>query len=81
MTAKELYEHVSVSWAGYGQYNVEINYRGKTYKCHSNNSQAWDYLNWEKGDEPGPYTSKQAYQAFWNECCRVNKIGKFSFLR
>lgn len=79
MTTKELYDKVQIRWVGYGQYEVTIEFRGKTYKCHSNNSQAWDYKDWEPGDGPHPYTSKQAYQAFWDECCRKNHIGKYSY--
>lgn len=79
MTAKELFNKVQVKWAGYGQYEVTIQFHNKTYKCHSNNSLAWDDKDWEPGDGPHHYTAKQAYHAFWDECCRKNHIGKYSY--
>lgn len=79
MNAKELFNKVQVKWAGYGQYEVTIQFRNKTYKCHSNNSLAWDDRDWEPGDGPHHYTAKQAYQAFWDECRRKNRIGKYNY--
>ena len=79
MTIKQLLEHISVSWKGYGLYEVEITFRGKTYTCGSNNSHAWDDRNWEPGDGSHYYTKKQALQSFWDECCRKNHLGKYSY--
>lgn len=74
MTEKQLKEKVDVrrgNW--YGHYDVTIEYRGKKYHCTSNNSFAYDGL------DEGAYgrTSKQAYQAFYEECLQRNHLGKY----
>ena len=79
MTTEQLSERVSVSWKGYGLYEVKITFHGKVYTCHSNNSMAWDDRNWEPGDGPHHYTKKQALQAFWDECCRKNHLGAYNY--
>lgn len=73
MTEQQLRERVVVrhgNW--YGFYEVTIKYRGKKYHCSSNNSLAYDAL------DTGAYgiTSKQAYQAFYEECKRMNDINR-----
>lgn len=79
MTLKELKNKVTVTrWHGYGQYKVRIIYRGKEYFCHSNNSMAFDRaIDPEKSD--GYYTTKQAWQAFYDECKQKNHLGEFSY--
>ena len=81
MTKEQLIQNVCVERMGQGQYQVTIWYRNKKYTCTSNDSQAWDDHNWDPGDGPHHYTSKQALQRFWNECCMKNHIGKYSSLR
>ena len=77
MVLKKLIDKVDVKWCGYGQYEVTIQFRGKTYKCKSNNSMAWDDRDWEPGDGFHHYTKRQALQAFYDECCYKNHIGKY----
>ena len=79
MTLKQLRERITVRWSGYGSYEVTIEYYGKTYKCTSHNSLAYDFMNWEPGDQRGHYTPKQAYEAFWNECKRANYLGEYKY--
>lgn len=82
MTLKELKEKTSVRWCGYGQYEVTITYRGKTYKCKSNNSPAWDRLddeNYSDNYRVGFYTNKEAWQAFYEECLQKNHIGNYKY--
>lgn len=71
MTEQQLRERVDVHHSySYGVYEVTIEYRGKKYHCRSNNSLAYDGL------DTGAYgiTSKQAYQAFYDECKRKNNL-------
>lgn len=80
MTERELKERIQVKWKGYGTYKITILYRNKPYSCTSHNSLAYDAI----GSEPencSYYTSKQAYKAFWNECCRNNNLGKYNIER
>jgi hypothetical protein len=73
MTEKELKERVNVRWAGYGTYKVTINYRGKEYTCTSHNAPAYDMLD-DHDTRGAYYTSKGAYQSFWDECKRKNNL-------
>lgn len=72
MTEKELKSRMEVRWRGYGTYGISILYRGKWYSCISHNSLAYDML--DEYESVGYYTSKQAYQALWDECCRTNNL-------
>lgn len=78
MTLKELRKRVRVTRdGGYCNYKVTIEYRGKTYTCHSHNSLAWDRLdddNYRDNEVNGFYTNKGAYLAFYNECKRANDL-------
>lgn len=83
MTLKQLEERVRVKIAnGYCSYEVTINYRGKEYKCHSNNSLAWDR---QSCDDVHPqitlfsYTLKGALNSFYEECKRKNNIGEYKY--
>lgn len=61
-------------------YKVEVTYKRKKYTCISRNCMAWDAIN-AIGDVTGLSfykTQKQGYQAFYDECLRKNKIGKFA---
>ena len=77
MTTKQLREHTKVTKIGYGSYEVRIKYRGKEYKCHSNNSLAYDRLDdpdhSEKWELCG-YNNKRAWQSFYDECTHKNSI-------
>lgn len=81
MTLQELKQRVRVERdRGYCSYIVKIDYRGKEYKCHSNNSLAWDRLdddNYRDNEVNGFYTNKGAYQAFYDECKRKNCLGGY----
>lgn len=81
MTLKELRKRVRVKRAsGYCSYEVTITYRGKKYRCHSNNSLAWDRMdddNYRDNEVSGFYTNKGAYQAFYDECKRKNNLGEY----
>lgn len=57
---------------GYGTYRVTIYFRKKFYSCVSNNSLAYDDMG--EHENNSYYTSKQAYQAFWDECKRKNNL-------
>lgn len=81
MTLKEL--DYKVRYVGHttshGQYEIRIKYRGKEYKCLSNNSLAYDRIH-SCCDFPSDsyiafgYTYKQALQTFWDECKRENGL-------
>lgn len=77
MTTQELRDRVRVKWCGYGQYEVRIKFRGKEYKCHSNNSLAYDRLDdpdhSEKWELCG-YNNHRAWQSFYDECKMKNNI-------
>jgi len=70
MTQEELRGKVDVTWKGYGNYRVRIDYRNRYYTGYAHDSQMWDTLN---GAKCG-YTFKQALQYFWNECKRQNNL-------
>lgn len=77
MTLKELSNKVDVTYSNsHGCYEVTINYRGKEYKCTTNNSMAFDAIrSWFRGHIPARgYTPKQAYEVLWNECKRKNGL-------
>ena len=44
MTKQELLNKVSISWKGYGTFNVTIEFRGKRYSCTSHNTLAYDRI-------------------------------------
>jgi len=81
MTLKEL--DFKVRYVGFGrshgQYEIRILYRGKEYRCFSNNSRAFDRIH-SRDSYPSDsyvdadYTYKQALQAFWDECKRKNGL-------
>ena len=77
MTLAEVKQKTSVKWIGTSQYEVIIAYRGREYKCKSNNSLAWDRLDDENYPDNYPvgfYTNKGAWLAFYNECKMKNNI-------
>lgn len=77
MTLKEFKDKVDVTYSNsHGCYEVTINYRGKEYKCTTNDSMAFDVIrSWIRDDIPAwGYTPKQAYQVLWNECKRKNNL-------
>lgn len=74
MKLAEYREKVRVTrGSGYNSYIVTIHYRGREYKCQSNNSLAWDRL---MDAQYVPYyvkeccgmTEKEAFEAFYYEC-------------
>lgn len=81
MTEKELENSVRVGRAsGYNSYTFFITYRGKEYKCHSNNSILWDNYH----SEPEDYifkdvykTRKQVLHAIYDEVKRKNYLGEY----
>lgn len=81
MTLSELKENVSIRRGnGYCSYVVEMKYNGRTFRCHSNNSVAWDRLSDAKFRNPRDkegegITEKGAYEQFRWECIRKNYIG------
>lgn len=82
MTIAEIKERTNVKWIGTCQYEVTIIYRGKTYKCKSNNSLAWDRLddnNYPDNCMVGAYTNKGAWLAFYDECKRANRLGEYNY--
>ena len=82
MTTRELRDRVRVTKCGYGQYEVRIKYRGKEYRCQSNNSTAYDslpsgrgmWINGYEEDPDAPMTGKQALQSFYDECKRKSNL-------
>lgn len=77
MTTRELRDRTRVEWCGYGLYKVTIMYRGREYRCHSNNSLAYDRIDDPDHSErwvSGGYTNKGAWQALYNECKIKNNI-------
>lgn len=77
MTTQELRDRVRVKWCGYGQYEVRIKFRGKEYKCHSNNSIAFDRLDDRDHSELWEflgYNNHRAWQSFYDECKMKNNI-------
>lgn len=79
MTTKDLQNKVSVRPQSYGSYEVIIEFRGKEYRCVSNNSEAYDRI-FEDNYMPkrmlgaGLYTYRQALTSFYNECKIKNNL-------
>ena len=63
---------------GYCCYEVTITYRGKEYRCTSNNSLAWDRIQIKDETldrvKKSGYTLSQAHGAFYNECLIKNHL-------
>lgn len=78
MNVSELSQRVMVSGTtSYGHYKVEILYRGKWYRCTTNNSVAVDRHDDEEAKGPnyqGIYTQKEALKSLYNECKRKNNL-------
>lgn len=85
MTLEELKRKVRISWKGfgiherkgYGIYEIQIVYRGKTLTTITHDSWAYDRIggndNWISDKEHhNGYTLKQAYKAMWDKCVRDN---------
>ena len=78
LTERQLIDRVRVQRISSGAYKVYIEYRGEIYSCTSHNSLAWDMLYWEKGKTRCYYrSSRQAWEAFYDECKRANKLGEY----
>ena len=83
MTKQELLNKVSISWKGYGTFNVTIEFRGKSYSCTSHNTLAYDRIRSDDSmseyrSEFG-YTYKQALEALYDECKRANNLGEYAY--
>lgn len=78
MNKKQLFEKVNVRSQGSGNYLVTIEYKGKQYSCHSNNSLAYDrihnYMFYNDLERVYEYTCKKALQSFYDECKRKNNL-------
>lgn len=74
MTKKELYNRITLGTCLSGQFTVTIEYRGKEYRCKSNDTLAYDSIRFDP--EPGEsyYTPKRALMALWNECKEKNNL-------
>lgn len=81
MTLNELKEKLDIRRGnGYNSYIVKMQYNGRTFQCHSNNSVAWDRLSDAKFRNPRDkegegITEKEAYEQFRWECMHKNYIG------
>ena len=73
MTEQELKDRIKVEWKGYGSYRITIKFRNKFYSCISHNSLAYDDMD-SYDNHSSYYTSKQAYQALYDECKRANNL-------
>ena len=69
MTLKELENTMTIGTCVGGAFEIEMEYRGKTYRCKSTNTLAYDAY---KGDETHYYTKKQALMALRAECKIAN---------
>ena len=83
MTKQELLNKVSISRKGYGTYDVTTEFRGKNYSCTSNDTMAYDRIKSndsmsEYRSEFG-YTYKQALEAFYDDCKRINNLGEYAY--
>lgn len=61
----------------WGQFDITITYRGKTYHCTSNSTLAYDRLdddNYPDNYIIGFYSNKQAWKALYEECKRKNNL-------
>lgn len=75
LTLAELRDRVKVSRSGYGRYDVTITFRGRRYRCTSNNSLAYDMLDWVPGESRHWYrTARQAWLAFYDEVKNENQL-------
>lgn len=78
MNLWQLLAKVNLRSQGCGNYLVTIEYKGKHYTCHSNNSLAYDrmknYLLYRNRERVYEYTLKQALQSFYDECKRNNNL-------
>lgn len=81
MTLKELKKTVKIKPFGILQrlFDVTITYRGKRYTCESRNKDAYQAI--EEHAKPNSaearvfrYSEKTAYEAFYKECKRKNKL-------
>lgn len=78
MKTTELEKRVSVETCCGGSFKVRIQYRGKEYKCTSNNTTAYDRM--KEGDYISLYrrtffyTFREALQALYDECKRANDL-------
>lgn len=69
----QLIKIVSFEFSGYGHYKITIVYRGKKYKCTTNNMEAIDEAR-EGDNVKGRLTRKQAFLSLYNECKRANNL-------
>jgi len=74
MTTKELYNRITIGCCAGGQFEVEIEFRNKTYRCKSNNTLAYDCLRNNDGELVYYSSEKQALLALWSECKRANGL-------
>lgn len=91
MTLEELSLRVNVSSIADEDYNEEVQvmiiFNNRYYFCQSTRIDAYRRIQLDATpDAPSPcvkvkgYTLKQAYWAFWCDCCAVNRIGSYSCL-
>lgn len=69
MTLKELENTMTIGTCVGGAFEIEMEYRGKTYHCKSTNTLAYDAY---KFGECYYYTKKQALMALRAECKIAN---------
>ena len=74
MTTQQLYDRMRIGFCASGQFSVEIDFRGNTYRCKSNNTLAYDCIRSENGELIGYSSEKQALLSLWNECKRKNDL-------
>lgn len=74
MNTKELYDRITIGTCLRGQFDVEIEYRNKTYRCKSNNTLAYDCLRNNDGELVYYTSEKQALLALWHECKSANNL-------
>lgn len=76
MTLDQLQERTKIQKAGWGSYLVTITFRGKNYRCMSNNSLAYDDYQAE-GHRSYYTTDKQCLKAFYDECKQKNGLNDY----
>ena len=74
MTQKELQQRLTIGCCARGQFEIEIEYRNKTYRCKSNNTLAYDCLHNQLGELVYYSSIRQAMQALYDECKQANGI-------
>lgn len=84
MTTRELEQRVRPTICLSGQFSIIIEYKGKEYRCKSNNTLAYDRYtgsdDWNSEYEVHcGYTYKQALQAMYDECKRKNYLGEYKY--